>query len=153
MRYDALFYSMAEPTKEHLVLEQLLQELRTEREISRLNWLRLRGIFGNRFTRAWRLVTENRVKKYMFRPSGRELWIAVGKNAEYMIYPNAGYCSCSDFYFRVLDQEVALCYHLLAQKLAEAMSHYDVILEDDEVYGELTRIWKGFSVMDWGKPK
>jgi predicted nucleic acid-binding Zn finger protein len=148
MRGDAQVSLMAEPTQEHLVLEQILRELRTEKEISRLNWQRLRRTFDSRFTRAWRLVTENRVKRYVFRPSGRELWIAVGNNAEYMIYPHAGYCSCSDFYFRVLDQEVALCYHVLAQRLAEALNHYDTILEDDEAYGELTGIWKRYSVMD-----
>jgi predicted nucleic acid-binding Zn finger protein len=139
---------VAEPTQEHLALEQILQELRTQKEITRLNWQRLRRVFAGRFTRAWRLVTESRIKKYVFRPSGRELWIAVGNNAEYMIYPHAGYCSCSDFYFRVLDQEVALCYHLLAQRLAEALGHYDTINEDDEAYVELTDIWKRYSVTD-----
>ncbi|HUV34034.1 MAG TPA: hypothetical protein VMW22_03830, partial [Candidatus Desulfaltia sp.] len=73
MRGDAQVSLMAEPTQEHLVLEQILRELRTEREISRLNWQRLRRTFDSRFTRAWRLVTENRIKRYVFRPSGREL--------------------------------------------------------------------------------
>ncbi|MBT3283447.1 hypothetical protein HN807_09705 [Candidatus Bathyarchaeota archaeon] len=134
--------------REHLVLEQVLRDLGTQKEISRQNWQRLRDVFGNRFTNAWRLVTENRVKKYVFRPSGRALWIAIGNNAEYMIYSKAGYCSCSDFYFRVLDEEKAYCYHLLAQKLAEALDFFDLIKEDDESYDQLTAIWKKYSVMD-----
>jgi len=81
---------MSAPLKEHLVLEQVLGEVRTRRELSRFNWKRLMDSFGDRFTRAWRLVTENRVKRYVFRPSGREIWIAVGNHAEYMIYPRAG---------------------------------------------------------------
>jgi predicted nucleic acid-binding Zn finger protein len=134
--------------REHQVLEQVIRDLGVKKEISRQNWQRLRDVFGNRFTNAWRLVTENRVKKYVFRPSGRTLWIAIGNSAEYMIYSNAGYCGCSDFYFRVLDDEKAYCYHLLAQKLAETLDYFDLIEEDDEAYDQLTAIWKRYSVMD-----
>jgi predicted nucleic acid-binding Zn finger protein len=137
---------MPSTLQEQLILEQTLAEIRTQHEISRINWLRLRNVFKERFIRAWRLVTRNRVKRYIFKPSGREVWIAVGNNAEYIIYPEAGYCSCSDFYFRVLDQEVALCYHLLAQKIAEALDHYDTISEDDDAYEALMEIWKAYAV-------
>ena len=134
--------------REHTVLEQVLRDLRVSKEISRQNWQRLRDVFGNRFTNAWRLVTENRVKKYVFKPSNRSLWIAIGQNAEYLIYSNAGYCSCSDFYFRVLDNEKAYCYHVLAQRLAEALEFYDLISEEDEAYDQLMAIWKRYSVQD-----
>ena len=127
---------------------QILRDLRSSREISRQNWQRLRSTFGDRFDKAWRLVTENRIKKYVFRPSNRTLWIAIGQNAEYLIYSNAGYCSCSDFYFRVLDHEKAYCYHLLAQKIAEALNHFDLIEEEDEAYEQLLDIWKEYSVAD-----
>ena len=129
-------------------MEQILRDLRTSREISRQNWQRLRNTFGDRFDNAWRLVTENRIKKYVFKPSNRTLWIAIGQNAEYLIYSNAGYCSCSDFYFRVLDHEKAYCYHLLAQKIAEALNHYDLVEEEDEAYEPLLDIWKEYSVAD-----
>ena len=134
--------------QEHISLEQILRDLRTSREISRQNWQRLRNTFGDRFEKAWKLVTENRVKKYLFKPSGRTLWVAIGQNAEYLIYSNAGYCSCSDFYFRVLDHEKAYCYHLLAQKIAEALNHYDLIEEEDEAYAPLLDIWKEYSMTD-----
>ena len=127
---------------------QILRDLRSSREISRQNWQRLRSTFGDRFDKAWRLVTENRIKKYIFKPSNRTLWIAIGQNAEYLIYSNAGYCSCSDFYFRVLDHEKAYCYHLLAQKIAEALNHYDLVEEEDEAYAPLLDIWKEYSVAD-----
>lgn len=133
---------------EHLSLEQILRDLRASREISRQNWQRLRSTFGDRFDKAWKLVTESRIKKYVFKPSNRTLWIAIGQNAEYLIYSNAGYCSCSDFYFRVLDHEKAYCYHLLAQKIAEALSHFDLITEEDESYESLLGIWKEYSVAD-----
>lgn len=134
--------------REHQVLDQVLRDLRTQKEISRTNWQRLRDVFGSRFDNAWRLVTENRVKKYIFSPSNRTIWVAIGNNAEYMIYSNAEYCSCSDFYFRVLDEEKAYCYHLLAQKIAETLDHFDLIQEDDEAYDQLNSIWKRYSVQD-----
>jgi predicted nucleic acid-binding Zn finger protein len=134
--------------QEHLALEDILRGLRSSREISRPNWQRLRSTFSDRFDKAWRLVTENRIKKYVFKPSNRTLWIAIGQNAEYLIYSNAGYCSCSDFYFRVLDHEKAYCYHLLAQKIAEALNHYDLVEEEDEAYETLLGIWKEYSVAD-----
>lgn len=134
--------------QEHLSLEQILRDLRSSKEISRQNWQRLRNTFGDRFDKAWKLVTENRIKKYVFKPSNRTLWIAIGQNAEYLIYSNAGYCSCSDFYFRVLDNEKAYCYHLLAQKIAETLNHYDLVEEEDEAYESLLDIWKEYSVAD-----
>jgi len=134
--------------QEHLSLEQILRDLRSSKEISRQNWQRLRNTFGDRFDKAWKLVTENRIKKYVFKPSNRTLWVAIGQNAEYLIYSNAGYCSCSDFYFRVLDHEKAYCYHILAQKIAEALNHYDLVEEEDEAYEPLLDIWKEYSVAD-----
>jgi len=134
--------------QEHILLEQVLRDLRVSREISRDNWMRLKKRFGERFDKAWRLVIENRVKKYVFSPSGRVLWIVVGQTAEYLIYSNAGYCGCSDFYFRVLNDEKAYCYHLLAQKLADALNHYELVREDDEAYESLLGIWKEYCIQD-----
>jgi predicted nucleic acid-binding Zn finger protein len=141
--YQATIVSVE--TRELLLLEQVLDELRSQREISRRNWMRLHETYGDRFTKAWKLMTERRIKKYTFRPSGRTIWIAVGNSGEYLIYPHAGYCGCSDFYFRVLDKEAPLCYHLLAQRLADTLNHYDEIPEDDEAYRRLMRIWKQYA--------
>jgi len=133
---------------EHILLEQILRDIRVSKEISLWNWQRLRNTFGDRFDKAWKLVTERRIKKYIFRPSMKTIWIAIGQNAEYLIYSKAGYCSCSDFYFRVLDHEKAYCYHLLAQKIAEALNNYDVVEEEDEIYPVLLNIWKEYSVSE-----
>ncbi len=56
--------------------------------------------------------------------------------------PAAEFCSCDDFYFRVMDGEVHLCYHLIAQKIAAALKQYDEIEENDELYNSLTAEWK-----------
>lgn len=140
--------STMESLHEHLILEQILRDLRISKEVTRNNWQRLRKTFGDRFEKAWNLVSENRIKKYVFKPSLRTIWIAIGQNAEYLIYSHAGYCSCSDFYFRVLDHEKAYCYHLLAQKLAESLEYYDLVEEEDEAYLQLLGIWKEYSVAD-----
>ena len=129
-------------TEEQLILERVLDEVRTEKQLSYPNWEKLRGTFGYRFDRAWRLVQENRVKRYTFHPSGRVVWVVVGQSGEYQIYPNAGYCGCDDFYFRVVDGEAGLCYHLLGQKLAEALVNYDKVKEEDETYRLLTGEWR-----------
>jgi predicted nucleic acid-binding Zn finger protein len=129
-------------TEEQLILERILDEVRSEREISRSNWERLRGTFAYRFDRAWRLVQERRVKRYTFHPSGRVIWVVIGQGGEYQVYPKAGYCGCDDFYFRVVDGEAGLCYHLLGQSLAEALGSYDSVEEEDEAYALLTGEWR-----------
>ncbi len=128
--------------QERILLETICDEARTQRELSRVNWQRLLSTFKDRFERAWRLVTERRIKRYIFHPSGRVVWIAVGQGGEYLILPAAGYCGCSDFYFRVVDGEAGVCYHLLAMKLADALDSFDVIDEEDEAYGLLMEEWK-----------
>jgi len=128
--------------QERILLEIICDEARTQRELSRVNWQRLLSTFKDRFERAWRLVTERRIKRYVFHPSGRVVWIAVGQGGEYLILPAAGYCGCSDFYFRVVNGEAGVCYHLLAMKLADALDSFDVIDEEDEAYRLLMEEWK-----------
>lgn len=134
---------MAHP--ERLTLERLVDEARSERELSRSSWGRLRSIFGDRFDKAWRLVLEKRIKRYIFRPSERVVWVAVGQSGEHRILPAAEYCSCDDFYFRVVDGDAGVCYHLLAQRLAEALNSYQQILEEDEAYPALAAEWRAWS--------
>ncbi|UCB61435.1 MAG: hypothetical protein JSW72_05170 [Candidatus Bathyarchaeota archaeon] len=103
---------------------------------------RLCGAFGERFAKAWAAVNGKRVKKYLFTPSNRAVWIVVGKERDYLILPAVDFCTCDDFYFRVLDKQVHLCYHLIAQKLAETLERYVTYDEDDELYAALMREWK-----------
>jgi predicted nucleic acid-binding Zn finger protein len=129
-------------TEELLILERVLDEVRTERQLSHTNWERLKSTFGDRFDNGWRIVQERRVKRYTFRPSGRVTWVVVGQGGEYQIYPKAGYCGCDDFYFRVVGGEAGLCYHLLGQRLAEVLENYDRVDEEDEIYRLLTGEWR-----------
>ena len=132
-------------SEERKVLEGVCDELRTSREVTRTQWERLRTALGERYNKAWRLVEEGRVKKYIFEPSGRIVWIVVGRKSEYQVLPESGYCDCSDFYFRVVDGEAGLCYHLMGQRLADALDSYDDVRESDEFYEQLMTEWRHFS--------
>jgi len=92
---------------------------------------------------AERAVKERRVKLYIFKPSGRRRWIVVGRHGDYLVLPEAGYCSCHDFFFRVMSGEKPTCYHLVAVKLAKERNQYEVIEEEDQWYDILMSEWLG----------
>ena len=56
--------------------------------------------------------------------------------------PAADFCSCDDFYYNIMDRKAHLCYHLIAQKLAEATDRFDLFEDDDQFYDILIREWK-----------
>lgn len=123
-------------------LKAICKEAKAEDKLTGKNLTRLYEIFGQRFTRAFEVLKENRVKKYVFKPSGRTVWIVVGKERDYLLMPEAEFCTCDDFYFRVLDREIHLCYHLIAQKLANILEWYEAVEEHDELYDSLMEEWK-----------
>lgn len=123
-------------------LNTVCREAKKEGKLTGKNLTRLYEIFGSRFTRAFEALKENRVKKYTFKPSGRTVWIVVGKERDYLIMPEAEFCTCDDFYFRVLDREIHLCYHLIAQKLAKNLGWFEAFEEHDELYDSLMAEWK-----------
>jgi predicted nucleic acid-binding Zn finger protein len=97
--------------------------------------------YGALFEEAYQAVSQGKVKKYVFTPSGRTRWIVVGRNRDYLILPKAGHCTCEDFFFRVLSHEKPMCYHLLAQKIAEKTGRFETIEEEDGWYRKLMREW------------
>jgi predicted nucleic acid-binding Zn finger protein len=124
------------------VLNEICKKAKADGKLSGKGLTRLYEIFGQRFTKAFETVKENRVKKYSFKPSGRTVWIVVGRERDYLIMPEVEFCTCDDFYFRVLDREVHLCYHLIAQKLAKNLDWFAVIEEHDELFDSLMNEWK-----------
>ena len=104
--------------------------------------IRLTSIFGSRFTTAYNALQEGKVKKYIFHPGGKIIWIVAGKQRDYQILSLANFCSCLDFYFRVIDHETSFCYHLIAQKLAKALGKYVVIEEADINFTPLMVRWR-----------
>ncbi len=124
------------------VLNEICKKAKTDGKLTGKSLTRLYEIFGQRFTKAFEAVKENRVKKYSFKPSGRTVWIVVGRERDYLIMPDAEFCTCDDFYFRVLDRKVHLCYHLIAQKLAKNLDWYAAIEEHDELFDSLMGEWR-----------
>jgi len=123
-------------------LNDICREAKAENRLSGKNLTVLYELFGQRFSKALNALKENRVKKYVFEPSGRKVWIVIGRERDYLIMPAAEFCMCDDFYFRVLDKKIHLCYHLIAQKIARNLAWYETIEESDKLYESLMNEWK-----------
>ncbi|MBY9020906.1 MAG: hypothetical protein KGD67_07600 [Candidatus Lokiarchaeota archaeon] len=78
-------------------------------------------------------VIKRGLTKYTLNPSRRLVWIALGENNEYLLYPKL-YCSCQDFYKTVvIKRKRSFCKHLLAQIICESLPDFkESELKDDE---------------------
>ena len=123
-------------------LNIICRETKAEGKLTGKNLLKLYDLFGQRVTKTLYALRENRVKKYVFKPSGKTVWIVVGRERDYLIMPDAEFCMCDDFYFRVLDKKIHMCYHLIAQKIAHNLGWYETIEESDEIFQTLMNEWK-----------
>ncbi|MCW3975689.1 MAG: hypothetical protein NWE86_05550 [Candidatus Bathyarchaeota archaeon] len=130
---------MAIRKKETLMLSKICDELRTKGELSSKASLRSVKHFRKRYDDAINLVDVNCIKKYIFKPSRRIIWVVEGRKKEYQIFPETNFCSCDDYYFRVMKFEKDLCYHLVAQKIAEALNKYQKMEMSDSDYASITR--------------
>ncbi len=123
-------------------LNNICKQAKAEDKLSGKNLTELFDLFGQRFTKALEALKENRIKKYVFRPSNRVVWIVVGRERDYLLMPEAEFCTCDDFYFRVLDKKAHLCYHLIAQKIARNLGWFEKVEAHDELYDTLMKEWK-----------
>jgi len=133
---------MKESEPEIRILNVVCQEVAEKGKLTDECQKRLESVFGSRFSKAWEAVQDGQVKKYIFKPSNRLVWIVVGRERDYLIHPAAGFCSCDDFYYSVMEGKAYLCYHLIAQKLAEALGRFDEITESDSFYEVLMDEWR-----------
>jgi predicted nucleic acid-binding Zn finger protein len=122
------------------MLDRVCGAIRVEGSISDTHVGLLETTFGPKAQRAFDALEEGRVKKYIFSPSGRIVWIVVGKERDYLVMPASDYCSCDDFYYQF--DHGHLCYHIIAQKLADATGRFDLFEDDDEFFDILIREWK-----------
>ena len=128
---------MMSATTEERILVEALETIRGERTLSEATRNELVKIFGTRFDHALNAVEEGKVRRLLFMPSRRVAWLISGRERDYFILPKAGFCSCEDFYFRVISHEEFLCYHLLAQRLSEALGRYATFEQPDDRYDEV----------------
>jgi predicted nucleic acid-binding Zn finger protein len=87
------------------------------------------------FDRAIEAVLGGCVKRHTFMPSGRILHTVVGKSGEEFIDPARPFCSCKNFFFRVLGGQAETCYHLLSYEIAKEAQLFDEIEFNDEEFG------------------
>lgn len=116
--------------------------LKALEKVRGLDLIELIAFFGERGEKAWELLRENRVKRYVFTPSGRVVWIVVGRGGDHLIYPAAGYCGCDDFYFTVMEGKALVCQHLIAQRLADKLGWFDTVEESDDLFDLLMEDWR-----------
>jgi predicted nucleic acid-binding Zn finger protein len=93
--------------------------------------------YGRKFDRAVETVVAGGVKEHQFLPSKRKILTVVGNLGDEFIDPEKPYCSCSNFFFRVLGQRDELCYHLLSYMIASESNRIEVTAFDDEEYDAL----------------
>jgi predicted nucleic acid-binding Zn finger protein len=90
---------------------------------------------GSKLDRAMDTALAGGVKECRFLPSGRKVITVVGRLGDEFIDPERPYCSCSNFFFRVLGGREEICYHLLSYKIAVKVGKVDVVEFSDEEYG------------------
>jgi predicted nucleic acid-binding Zn finger protein len=104
--------------------------------------LKLQPSFERRYEKALKTVQDRFVTKYTFTPSGRVVWTVKGKSGEYQIMPETNFCNCDDFYFRVMGYKRQVCYHMIAQKIANCLKVYNRRDLRDSDYDRITEKWR-----------
>ena len=126
---------------EDIVLKHVSEELRRTHALTDEQKQTLAKVFEKRLPQALALVDARNVTSYRFKPSGRTIWIVKGRKGEYQVVPESMFCTCDDYYFRVMDNKKQLCYHLVAQQIAEALGRFDANIASDSHYSEVTSKW------------
>lgn len=120
----------------------IIKDVRKHGSFSGSALIRLNSLCGERFWKALQAVVNDLVKRYIFTPSGREAWVVVGKKRDYRVLSEV-YCDCDDFYINVtVKRRAAVCYHILAKMLAEALNVFSEIQVDDMMFETLKEEWE-----------
>jgi len=127
---------------ENNLMDETFAELKSRHVLSAELRERLLKTFGERFTNGLDLASSQGVKKYEFKPSERVVWVVEGRTNEYQVIPDLPFCYCDDYYFRVMDRKRGLCYHIIAQRVAEALNQFQVIQGNDSQYSSITDRWR-----------
>lgn len=128
--------------REIRAIDRICAEIKAKGALTGRARAKLLAYFARRLENAESLVQKGAVKKYVFQPSGREIWAVRGRGGEYQVIPDSNFCTCDDYYFRVMDREKQLCYHLIAQRLAETLHQFQVENLPDSRYSWVTRKWR-----------
>jgi predicted nucleic acid-binding Zn finger protein len=128
--------------KELAVIEGACQDIASSHKLTGTQRAKLEEQFGDRFKNAFELVEKRKVHRYKFKPSGRTIWTVKGRKGVYQAIPETNFCNCDDYYYRVMDGQRALCYHIIAQKIASSLGKYETSDLRDAQYSKITQQWR-----------
>jgi len=129
-------------TYENELMNKAYAELKDRHSLTTELKDQLQKVFGDRFTNGFDLATSHKVTRYEFTPSGRVVWVVEGRTNEYQVIPDLPFCYCDDYYFRVMDRKRGLCYHIIAQRIAEALHEFQDLSKSDSQYSSITIRWR-----------
>ena len=129
-------------TQENALMETAYSELKSRGVLSPETKAELEKTLGERFSNGWQLANSNKVRRYDFSPSGRVVWVVQGRTSEYQVMPDIPFCYCDDYYFHVMDGKRGLCYHIIAQHIAEALNKFEKTPKSDSQYSTVTDRWR-----------
>jgi predicted nucleic acid-binding Zn finger protein len=127
---------------ENDLMDEAFAELKVHHSLTTEFRDKLLKVFGDRFTNGFELASSHKVRRYEFRPSGRVVWVVRGRTNEYQVIPDLPFCYCDDYYFRVMDRKRGLCYHIVAQRIAEALMKFQSVHKSDSQYSTITDHWR-----------
>ncbi|MEM3364915.1 MAG: hypothetical protein QXM93_00655 [Candidatus Methanomethyliaceae archaeon] len=123
-------------------LIEIISQLERGKELNNELIKKLEEKYGSKYQKANEALLSMAVKKYRFVPSGRIVWIVVGREKEYFVIPRL-YCQCDEFYINVVIRRKSdLCYHLLAQAISEKIGKYESFEVPDSDFIRLNAEWK-----------
>ena len=96
------------------------------------------------------IIRSGGVKQMLFLPSGKKLWVVIGRDNEYWTDPELGFCSCKDFYFNTLSRGQG-CYHLKSVVKAIQQRGFTTIEFDDSEYVRLLQALADDSISVLGR--
>ncbi|HDI74338.1 MAG: hypothetical protein DRJ52_07315 [Thermoprotei archaeon] len=105
-----------------------------------------RAVFSGR---VWKIIVESQGNSW-------ETWIVYGPKMKtcHIVVPGK-HCDCLDFLFNVIiRRKKCACYHIIAQKMAEAQGKYQTVVlkEEDFVEVLITQKLKG-NITIWSMPR
>jgi len=124
------------------VIQQICQDIGSSGKLTDDQKAILEKQFGDRFRNALELVDKRKVHRFRFKPSERAIWTVKGRKGVYQVIPETNFCNCDDYYFRVMEGKRALCYHIVAQKLASALGRFETSQLRDRQYSKITQQWR-----------
>jgi predicted nucleic acid-binding Zn finger protein len=127
---------------ENELMNEAYTELKLHHAVSPDLQEKIAKTLGDRFINGLELADTHKVRRYDFNPSGRIVWVVQGRKEEYQVIPEIPFCYCDDYYFRVMEKKRGLCYHIIAQRIAEALEQYEKITKGDLEYSSITNRWR-----------